>query len=107
MKRCLLIILLCGTTPLFAGDVFTTRQNPLSFGYRKSLFMPLLCGNNGCNFPVAKSTVFTNRFAVDRQFPLAYSGIPFHNAAVFCRMENHFLNTYSVKFSIHAGGYRE
>lgn len=36
-----------------------------------------------------------------------YSGIPFKESAVFCRMENHFLTRYSVKFSIHAGGYRE
>lgn len=36
-----------------------------------------------------------------------YSGIPFDREAVFCRMENHFLNNYGVKFSIHAGGYRE
>ncbi len=36
-----------------------------------------------------------------------YSGIPFKESAVFCRMENHFLTRYSFKFSIHAGGYRE
>jgi hypothetical protein len=38
-------------------------------------------------------------------FPMS-RGIPFCTAAVFCRMENHFLNTYNVKFSIHTGGFR-
>jgi hypothetical protein len=36
-----------------------------------------------------------------------YSGIVFEKSAVFCRMENYFLNQYDVKFSIHAGGFSE
>ncbi|HTF04296.1 MAG TPA: hypothetical protein VK826_09725 [Bacteroidia bacterium] len=31
----------------------------------------------------------------------------FDRGAIFCRMENQVLRKYNVKFSIHAGGYRE
>lgn len=34
-------------------------------------------------------------------------GINFDKGAIFCRMENYCLRSYNVKFSIHAGGFRE
>lgn len=62
-------------------------------GFRRGVFEFALPGLNN---PVARY----------RTVP-GYTGIPFKESAVFCRMENHFLTRYSVKFSIHAGGYRE
>ena len=97
-------------TPVFACDIRPAKGllfDPIGFapvsytlmGYRS------LCASPMCSAP-RFSVMRTNRFVLNTRTG-TYAAIPFHTGAVFCRMENYTLRNYSIKFSIHAGGYRE
>lgn len=114
MRKLPVVFFLCALTIPVWSSVFARPAK--GYPYEPIRFFPVAknlmefrkCCPSPLGCPAFTGTCMLRRNrAVVNELTFTYTGIPFHRGAVFCRMENHFLLKYNVKFSIHAGGYRE